>query len=129
MKTRRISLSRNRQTGNVGGYLLAIIVIGGAISLGSKLIPLYMDHNTMSSILDKMAEEQGMGAQTDGALRDAMKKRFKLNNIRDFDIKQHTKIDRTGRGTDIIMDYEVRMTLVHNLDIVAAFNKKVELRD
>jgi hypothetical protein len=122
-------LTRKRQHGNMGGYLLIFLLLGGSLTLGSKLVPLYMDHNTMSGLLDKMAEEPGMGAKGDTALRDAMRKRFKLNNIRDFDVKKHTKIDRTGRGTDIIMDYEVRMKLVHNLDIVAAFDKKVELRD
>lgn len=99
------------------------------MSLGAKVVPVYMDHNTMSTILDKMAEEPGMGSRGDGGIREEMRKRFKLNNIRDFDLGEHVTIERHGRGTDVLLDYEVRMPLVSNLDLVAHFSKKVELRD
>lgn len=121
--------SRFRQHGGMGSLIFAILIFGGALSLGAKLVPLYMDHNTMSSILDKMSEEQGMGSRGDSAIRDEMRKRFKLNNIREFDLREHVQIERHGRGTDLILDYEVRVALVSNLDLIASFDKKVELRD
>jgi len=119
--------SKKRQHGNAGGYILAILLLGGAITMGSRLGPLYMDHNTMSNIIDKMASEQGVGIKGDRELRSMITKRFKLNAIRDFDIDEHIRFERSGRGTELIMNYEVRMPLFQNIDIIATFNKETEL--
>ena len=129
LKNQGLARFGRRQRGNAGGYILAILFLGGAITMGSKLIPLYLDHNTMSSIIDKLAEEPGMGNKDDIELRNILKKRFKLNNIRDFDLNTHVTFRRSGRGTEIVMDYEVRLPMVQNLDIIASFNKEKELRD
>ncbi|MBO6566323.1 MAG: DUF4845 domain-containing protein [Pseudomonadales bacterium] len=113
----------------MSSLIFAILIFGGMMSIGAKVIPVYMDHNTISNILDKLAEEPGMGSRTDGGIREELRKRLKLNNIREFDIGEHVKIERHGRGTDVLLDYEVRMPMVSNLDLIAHFNKKVELRD
>ena len=88
-----------------------------------------MDHNTMGTIMDKMSEEPGLGVKTDSQLTAMMKQRFKLNNIRDFAIHEHVEFKRTGQGTQVIMDYEVRVPLFYNLDLIASFNKEIKLRD
>ena len=121
--------NRSRQRGALGGYLIGIILFGGLLTFLARLGPLYYDHNIMSNVLDAMGMEAGLSNRTDNDLRDMIKQRFKLNNIRDFDIRQHIKFERTGRGTEIVMDYEVRMPLVHNLDIIASFDKRVVLRN
>ncbi len=126
---RKSPLGKKHQTGSMGGIMVTLLIVAAAVSLGSQLIPLYLDHNTMGTIMDKMSEENGLGGRGDAELRDIMIQRLKLNNIRDFDLKQHMKIDRSGRGTDMVLDYEVRIHLVHNPDLIAAFDKKVHLRD
>ena len=122
-------LNRGRQMGALGGYIIAILVFGGLLTMASRLVPLYMDHNTMSNIMDKMQDETGLGVKTDFQLIDLMKKRFKLNNIRDFPIHEHTEFKCSSRGTDVVLDYEVRIPLISNLDVIASFNKEIELRD
>ena len=122
-------LNRNRQQGAMGGIILGVLIFGGLLSMGARLGPLYLDHNTISTIMDKMAEEPGLGIKTDNQLIDIMKQRLKLNNIREFPIQEHVEFERSGRGTDVILDYEVRIPLIQNLDIIASFNKEIELRD
>ena len=122
-------LNRGRQMGALGGYIIAILVFGGLLTIASRLLPPYMDHNTMSNIMDKMQDETGLGVKTEFQLIDLMKKRFKLNNIRDFPIHEHIDFKRSGRGTDVVLDYEVRIPLISNLDVIASFNKEIELRD
>ena len=124
-----LMLNRHRQSGALGGYIIAILVFGSMLTMGSRLIPLYMDHNAMSNIMDSMVDENDLGLKTDSQLIDVMKKRFKLNNIRDFPIHEHVEIKRSSRGTDVVLDYEVRMPLISNLDLIASFNKEIELRD
>ena len=122
-------LNRGRQMGALGGYIIAILVFGGLLTMASRLVPMYMDHNTMSNIMDKMKDETGLGVKTDSQLIDLMTKRFKLNNIRDFPIPAHVEFKRSSRGTDVVLDYEVRIPIISNLDVIASFNKEIELRD
>ena len=130
MRNESMRLSRQRQRGAMGGIIIAILLFGGFLSLGANLGPLYLDHNTMSTVMDKMAEEPGMGSKTDVGIMDSFRQRLKLNNIRDFNFKEHAFLDRgSARGTELVVDYEVRIPLIHNLDLIAHFYKKVELRD
>ena len=111
------------------GWLLMILVFGSAITMGMKLLPLYLDHNTMSGVLDNMAEESGLAGKRQYELEDMIKKRFKVNNVRDFDHKENLEIKRDKSGVEIILDYEVRIPLVHNVDLIASFDKSVSLKD
>ena len=126
---RRTMLGKNRQRGSVGSIMVTLLILAAAISLGSRLIPLYLDHDTMGRIMEKMSQENGMALKGDVDLRETMRKRLKLNNIREFDLKEHVKITRSKRGAELVLDYEVRIKLFANLGLIAAFDKKVPLRD
>ncbi len=111
------------------GWLLTIMVLGSVITVGMQLIPLYLDHDKMSGVLDSMAEESGMANKRQYELEDTIKKRFKVNNIRDFNHKDNLKIKRDKSGVKIILDYEVRVPLVKNIDLIARFDKSVSLKN
>jgi len=129
MMNREILQGKHRQRGSMGGIMVILLVVAAVVSVGSRVIPLYLDHNTMGTIMEKMSLENGLALQSEGNIRDTMRKRLKMNNIRDFDLKEHLKIDRSKVGTELVLDYEVRIELVSNLSLIAAFNKKVSLRD
>ena len=119
-----------RQAGmGVGSWLMVLLIIGSIATVASQVVPVYLDHNTMSKILDGMAAENGMGLNRDDQLQKIIKSKFKMNNIRDFPIKENLVINRTSNGVEIVMDYEVRMPLVKNMDLIASFDKTVELRN
>jgi hypothetical protein len=126
---RKILQGKHRQRGSMGGILVILLVVASVVSVGARVIPLYLDHNTMGTIMEKMSLENGLALASEANIRDTMRKRLKMNNIRDFDLKEHLKIDRTKIGTELVLDYEVRIDLVSNLSLIAAFNKKVPLRD
>jgi|TARA_B100001105_G_scaffold188564_1_gene152944 hypothetical protein len=126
---RRILQGKQRQRGSMGGVIVILLVVASVVSVGSRVVPLYLDHNTMGTIMEKMSQENGLALKTEASIRDSMRKRLKLNNIRDFDLKENLKIDRSRVGTELVLDYEVRIDLVSNLSLIAAFNKKVPLRD
>jgi hypothetical protein len=112
----------------MGSIMVTLLVVAAAISMGTQLIPLYMDHNTMGTIMEKMSQEDGLALSTDTALRDTMRKRLRMNNIREFNLKENLNTERSKRGTELVLNYEVRIHLVHNLDLIATFDKKVPLR-
>jgi hypothetical protein len=110
------------------GWLLTILALGATASLAGKLVPLYSDYNIMANVLDGMAEEDGFIHKSDSAIAQTMKKRFRVNGVRTFNIKDNIKINRTSNGVELVMDYEIRMDFLRNIDMVVSFDKKVELR-
>tara|TARA_B100000029_G_scaffold509228_1_gene597915 strand:- start:83 stop:448 length:366 start_codon:yes stop_codon:yes gene_type:complete len=120
---------KNKQLGGLGSWIFIILVFGLVFFIGFKIIPLYIDHNNMSNVLDSMAREDGMAGKAKYTLKKTITKKFIINNIRDFPVEDNIEIKRTKNGTEIVMDYEVRMNLFKNLDLIAHFNKSVELRN
>ena len=119
-----------RQSGlSFFGWLLTIMVLGSVITVGLKLIPLYIDHHTMSGVLDSMAEESGMANKRLYELEDMIKKRFRVNNIRDFNHKDNLHVKRGKSDVEVILDYEVRVPLFYNLDLTARFDKSVSFKN
>ena len=111
------------------GWMLMLAVFGSVLTVGLKLVPLYLDHNTMSKILDGLAEEEGVSQKRDGTISKMIQKRFKLNNIRDFKVRDNVEVKRSRDGVDIIMDYEVRLKFAGNVDLIASFDKSVKLKN
>tara|TARA_B110000285_G_C15142845_1_gene632227 strand:+ start:3819 stop:4148 length:330 start_codon:yes stop_codon:yes gene_type:complete len=109
--------------------MITLLIIASLVSVGSRLVPLYLDHNTMSSVMEKMSKENGLALQREADIRETMSKRLKINNIRDFDLKKHLTVVRSKAGTELVLDYEERVHLVNNLSLIAVFDKKVPLRD
>lgn len=110
------------------GWLLTILALGAAASLAGKLVPLYSDFNIMANVLEGMAEEEGFIHKSDAAIAQTMNKRFRVNGVRTFNIKDNIKINRTSNGVELVMDYEIRMDMLRNIDMVVSFDKTVELR-
>jgi hypothetical protein len=79
-------------------------------------------------VLDGMAAETGLIHQSDRTIGQAIDKRFRVNGVRTFDIAENIKINRTSNGVELVMDYELRMDLIRNIDMVLSFDKTVELR-
>jgi hypothetical protein len=109
--------------------MITLLIIASLVSVGSRLVPLYLDHNTMSSVMEKMSKENGLALQREAHIRETMSKRLKINNIRNFDLKKHLTVVRSKAGTELVLDYEERVHLVKNLSLIAVFDKKVPLRD
>lgn len=110
------------------GWLLTVLALGAAASLAGKLVPLYSDFSIMSNVLEGMAEEEGFIHKSDSAIAQTINKRFRVNGVRTFNIKDNIKINRTSNGVELVMDYEIRMDVLRNIDMVVSFDKTVELR-
>ncbi len=111
------------------GWLVLVFVFGSLLTLGLKVVPIYTDNATIERILDGLAAEPEMGSKSTGAIDKIIKARFHVNNIRDFDYSKNLTIVRNNDGARIILDYEVRVPLVYNLDLIASFNKTVALQN
>jgi hypothetical protein len=56
-------------------------------------------------------------------IKDSLRKRLLINNIRDLEVDKIIQIDRKRIGTTLLLKYEVRQPLFYNIWVVVAFDK------
>ena len=83
----------------------------------------------MVTVMKKMFQENDLALQDDVKIRETMRNRLKISSIRKFDFKEHLKIALGRNGAELLLNYELRIDLFANLGLIAAFDKKVPLRD
>src|SRR5690554_3429709 len=101
----------------LGFVLLALFRVG----------PLYLDDYFVGAALDSMREEN-IDQLNDGDVRRKLRDYFSINNIRDIDVRT-VDIERSARGTLIKVDYEKRVGLLGNVDVVVTFTNHLNSAD
>ena len=129
MMNRKTLPGKRGQIGSMTGVALTLLIIASLVFIGSRLTPAYLDYNTMVTVMQKMSQENDLALLDDAKIRETMRKRLKINNIRKFDLEEHLKIARGKGGAELVLDDEVRIDLFANLGLIAAFENKVPLRD
>ena len=121
---------RGRQNGMTYlGMLVLLIVIAFFAVVLIKVAPLYMEHFKVRSSLDSLAEEakDSQTAMSPQELEVHLLNRLNINDVEHV-TKENIKISREGRKTVVEVDYEARVNLFDNLDLVAKFpDNRVEL--
>lgn len=118
---------RRHQQGLSGsGWFMVIILIFGAASVGLKVVPYYLDHNTIHGQILSLLENPELREMGPNRIHRELERMLRLNNIRDFDTKDKLEIQK-GAGT-LTMDfkYEVREKLFWNVDVVLTFEEHYE---
>jgi uncharacterized protein YabE (DUF348 family) len=125
MRTHRDTTSRShRQRGMaLVQWLFLIMIVGGLATAAIRTVPHYIDFYTMVSVVEALPDEQVHTMSKQG-IRASLKKRFKINNIRDLDPAKVVAIERKKGETELTLNYEVREHMFYNIDIVLSFNKR-----
>lgn len=116
---------RSRQTGIGLIQASVIIAVAGLLGLCAfRLVPIYIDHVTIKTVLKNAATDPASGEMTALQIRQSMQGPFLTNRIET--IKLNDIKFTTERGL-IIMDasYEVRVPLIYNIDAVVVFDNLV----
>lgn len=125
MSTRRDMMSRpGRQLGlSAMQVVVLILIIGGVVTAALRTVPHYLDFYTMVSVVEALPHEQ-VHVMSKQKIRDALQKRFKINNIRDVDMGKSVAIERKRGETSLTLAYEIREHLFYNIDLVLTFNRR-----
>lgn len=109
------------------GMLAGLIGLVAVVSLTLKLGPHYIDWRTMQSVFSGLPASQ-VHAMTKTEIREALKKRFRVNNLRDFDLTEIVQIERQKAGTTVTVNYERREPLLANVDAVLTFSEQYQFK-
>lgn len=103
------------------GLLMLFVLIAGFLTAGLKVAPLYVDHNLISGICEELVENGEAANMTITDVRNRVSNSLRINNVTGFDLSDITMRKENNQAI-ISIDYERRVELIANLDIVAKFN-------
>lgn len=106
-------------------WLILVLVVGGTATMAIRTVPHYIDFYTMVSVVEALPKNQ-VHVMSKQKIRDSLKKRFKINNIREFDLTKIVAIERMRGTTAVTLEYEIREHLFYNVDVVLSFNKRFD---
>ncbi len=117
---------RRRQRGlSALGTLVVIILAVSGVTLVLKLAPYYIDYFTIRSVLEDLPANQ-VRSMSRASLDELLQKRFSINNLRGFKIRDIIKLDRSREGTALELNYEQREHLFFNVDVVLTFQNRYQ---
>jgi len=111
------------------GMLSLMIVIAFVAMVVLKVLPVYMENFKVQSSLKSLAQEpkDDLAALPAGEVEKLLLKRFSVNDVEHV-TKDDIKITKEGHKTVVAVDYEARVPLFMNVDLVARFpDNRVEL--
>lgn len=105
------------------GIVMALLLVGIVTSFTLRVAPVYIEHfNVLASM---KALKQGDESLQATAVKNALLNSFAINDVKNVD-RHHILIERHGKVRVVTVAYEVRKTLVANIDFVIKFSDSVE---
>ena len=120
---------RNRQRGlSFLGLITLVGVLGFAVVIGLKLIPIYMESWKIDGIMDAVISEAGIDKQSRQEITNAMLKRLDIDAVDSVSYrnhKEHMTITKRKNSMTINVFYTIETPLIGNLTLLATFDKSV----
>lgn len=101
------------------GLLVGIIIFAFVLTVGFKIGPLYLDNMFVRESIESLQNEK-YSDMTDRDIVRFVQNSFDINNIRDLSTKDMT-IERQKHKLLVTLDYEKRVHLMGNVDVVVMF--------
>ena len=121
-------INQKKQKGMTAvGWVFVLGLIAMVTLFALRLIPVYLDSLDVNSVLSSIEEDHNRKEMTPNEVTEKILKRLDINMV-DGVTKDDIYIERTGKSLLVEIDYEVRKSLMGNVDIIVYFNKSVTLQ-
>jgi hypothetical protein len=108
------------------GWLLVLGLIALFTLVTLRLAPVYLEYSKVASVLESLQSQPDIANESKQGVVSLVSRRFDINDVRNVDPKL-VKVSKDKGVVTISIAYERREHLMGNLDVVAAFDKKVEV--
>lgn len=113
-------MRRNQSGMTLISFVIVAAVVGTALYIGMKLFPMYQEYYAVKTASKSLASEAGINNEQPAQIKEKLFKRFDIGYVDDVK-PEHVKIDSVGNGKVMRINYEVRVTMIGNLDAVGRF--------
>ncbi len=107
--------------------LFTLFVFGFFLTVAFRLGPHYLDNRIIQSAIDQVGQSD-INGKSNSQIRRKIADFFTINNIRDVDVRK-VVIQRRNSATKISLDYEKRIEMFGNIDVVLKFSNSFDAVD
>ncbi len=107
------------------GWTAIALMVGVIGLMGLRVVPLYLTYFQILDVSRALQRESGVAKKSKAELKNIVRQRFRQNNL--YDTKPTIlKFSKNARQQLIVhIDYEERVNLFFNIDLVVVFDKKL----
>ena len=116
---------KRQQGASALGILFTITMVLFAASTAIKVTPLYTDNYTIKGALDALDEQPGITKMSSRKVSSLLMNSLRVNNVHNIKSEDIVIKKEKGRLT-VNIDYEVRLDLVQNIDLLFSFENQFE---
>ncbi len=110
------------------GFLIMLCVAGFFAYIVMKLVPVYVEYFGVVKAMEQIKNEPGAAQKSVEEIRRDLNVKFDLQYVDEHDIPpQAIQVKREATGPVLRIAYEKRVPFMYNIDLVASFDKSVNL--
>ena len=110
------------------GFLILLCVAGFFAYVVMKLVPVYVEYFGVVKSMEQIKDEPGAAQKSIEEIRRDLNVKFDLQYVDEKDIPpQAIQLKRQGGAATLRIAYERRVNFLYNIDLVAVFDKSVNL--
>jgi len=122
----RGNMRRGQQGLTLIGFMLVLVVAGCVAYLAMRVVPMYLEYFQVVKAMEGVAQEPGIESMDPERIHMSLGKRFNIGYVESIDHKD-VKIIRDANGMRLTVAYDVRKPVVSNIDLIAHFEKTVNV--
>ena len=116
---------RKQQGITLIGFVMILAIVLFSAFIAMKLFPIYQEYFSVVTAMKGVAQEPNVQNKSPAEIRKMLFNRFYISYVESVE-RDDVSISKRN-GYTVTIAYEVRKPLVGNLDIVAKFDKTVDL--
>ena len=110
------------------GFIIMLCVAGFFAYIVMKLVPVYVEYFGVVKSMEQVRNEPGAAQKSVEEIRRDLNVKFDLQYVDEKDIPpQAIQLKREATGPTLRIAYEKRVPFMYNIDLVASFDKSVNL--
>lgn len=119
VKEEGMKADSRQQGATLTSTIFVVLIAGFALSTAFKIGPHYLDNRIIAGAI-KQVGQSGIKDKSSAEIRRKIADFFTINNVRDVNASQ-IQITRDRQGVRISLDYEKRIEMFGNVDVVLKF--------
>ena len=104
----------------ITGMLMVSVILVVVLLIGFKVVPFYLEYNTIKKNFKAMAEDPALQKASIGEMRRAWDARTSVDNVKSL-AAQDIDYARDATGWNITADYSVKVPLFQNVHVCLDF--------
>ena len=109
------------------GLLVVAALFGFFVIMTFKLLPPYLEYGKVKTAIENVANQPDAGTMSLIDFKNAMDKRFDIDDVNDIDTSKVLSIEKKPGATTFRIVYEKRVPLAYNVTALINFDHSVQV--